>query len=153
MANTYTQINIHAVFSVKGRENIITKNFRDRLYQYIAGTINNTNNYSLAVNGHNDHVHVLFELNPVNSLSNVIKDIKANSSKWINKNRFVLGRFSWQEGYGAFSYSRSQRDNVIKYIMEQEKHHSKRPFREEYLELLRKFEIPFEDNYVFEFYD
>lgn len=153
MANTYTQINIHAVFSVKGRENIITRNFRDRLHEYITGIINNTNNYSLAVNGFKDHVHAFFELNPVNSVSNVLKDIKANSSKWINQNRFVLGRFSWQEGYGAFSYSRSQRDNVIKYIMEQERHHAGKTFRAEYLELLRKFEIPFEDNYVFEFYD
>lgn len=153
MANTYTQINIHAVFSVKGRENLIPRNFKDRLHEYIAGIINNTNNYSLAVNGYKDHVHAFFELNPVNSVSNVLKDIKANSSKWINQNRFVLGRFSWQEGYGAFSYSRSQRDNVIKYIIGQERHHAGKTFREEYLGLLQKFEIPFEDNYVFEFYD
>ena len=81
MPNTYTQINFHTIFSVKGRENIITRNFRDRLHQYITGIINNTNNYSLAVNGYKDHVHVFFELNPVNSLSNVIKEVKANSSK------------------------------------------------------------------------
>ncbi len=153
MANTYTQINIHAIFSVKGRENIITLNFRDRLHSYIAGIVNKTGNYSLAVNGYKDHVHMFFELKPSLALSDVIRDVKANSSKWINENRFVMGRFSWQEGYGAFSYSRSQRDNVIKYIMEQEKHHAGKSFREEYLELLRKFEIPFEDNYVFEFYD
>ncbi len=153
MANTYIQINIHAIFSVKGRENIITRNYRDRLHQYIAGIINNTKNYSLAVNGYKDHIHIFFELNPVNSLSDVMRDIKANSSKWINDNRFVLGHFSWQEGYGAFSYSRLQRDDVIKYIMEQEKHHAGKSFREEYLALLQKFEIPFEDNYVFEFYD
>ena len=153
MANTYTQINIHAIFSVKGRENIITKNFRDRLHQYIAGIINNTQNHSLAVNGYKDHIHIFFELNPVNSLSDVIRDVKANSSKWINENKFVLGHFNWQGGYGAFSYSRSQRNNVIKYIMEQEKHHAEKPFREEYMELLRKFEIPFDDRYVFEFYD
>ncbi len=153
MANTYTQINIHAIFSVKGRENIITRNYRDRLHQYIAGIINNTKNYSLAVNGYKDHIHIFFELNPVNSLSDVMRDIKANSSKWINDNRFVLGHFSWQEGYGAFSYSRSQRNDVIKYIMEQEKHHAGKSFREEYLALLQKFKIPFEDNYVFEFYD
>jgi len=153
MANTYTQINIHAIFSVKGRENSITQNFGDRLHQYIAGIINNTKNYSLAVNGYKDHIHVFFELSPVNSLSDVIRDIKANSSKWINENKFVTGHFNWQEGYGAFSYSRSQRDIVIKYIMEQEKHHATKAFREEYLELLKKFEIPFEDHYIFEFYD
>lgn len=153
MANTYTQINIHAIFSVQGRENFITTNFRDRLHQYIAGIITNSKNYSLAVNGYKDHVHIFFELNPVHSLSNVIKDVKANSSKWINEERFVKGHFSWQQGYGAFSYSRSQRDSVIKYIKAQEKHHAQKPFRDEYLELLRKFEIPFDDHYVFEFYD
>jgi REP element-mobilizing transposase RayT len=153
MANTYTQINIHAIFSVKGRENIITRNFRDRLHPYIAGIVNKKGNYSLAVNGYKDHVHVFFELKPSLALSDVIRDIKANSAKWINDNHFVLGHFTWQKGYGAFSYSRSQRDKVIKYIMEQEKHHAGKSFREEYLELLRKFEIPFEDNYVFEFYD
>jgi REP element-mobilizing transposase RayT len=123
------------------------------LHPYIAGIVNKKGNYSLAVNGYKDHVHVFFELKPSLALSDVIRDIKANSSNWINENRFVLGHFSWQEGYGAFSYSRSQRDNVIKYIMEQGKHHARKSFREEYLELLRKFEIPFEDNYVFEFYD
>lgn len=153
MANTYTQINIHAIFSVRGRENIITRQFRDRLHKYIAGIINNQNNYSLAVNGYKDHVHIFFEQNPVLSLSDIMRDVKSNSSKWINKNRLVLGRFSWQEGYGAFSYSRLQRDGVIKYIMEQEKHHSVKTFKEEYLGLLRKFEIPFEDHYVFEFND
>jgi len=153
MANTYTQINIHAVFSVKGRGSLITRIFQDRLHQYIAGIINNKKNYSLAVNGYKDHVHIFFELNPAIALSNIIRDVKTNSSKWINENNFVLGRFSWQEGYGAFSYSRSKRDDVIKYIMEQEKHHATKSFREEYLGLLRKFEIPFEANYVFEFYD
>lgn len=153
MANTYTQINIQAVFSVKGRENIITLNFRDRLHQYIAGIINNTGNYSLAVNGYKDHIHLFFEQNPANRLSDVIKTVKANSSKWINENHFAMGHFAWQEGYGAFSYSRSQRNRVIKYIMGQEKHHATKPFREEYLELLRKFEIPFENDYVFEFYE
>jgi REP element-mobilizing transposase RayT len=153
MANTYTQINIHAVFCVKRRENIITLNFSDQLYSYLAGIINKTGNYSLAVNGYRDHVHAFFELNPSLALSDVMRDIKTNSSKWINEKHFVKGHFSWQKGFGAFSYSRSQRNNVIKYIMNQEKHHSKKTFREEYLELLEKFEIPFEDNYVFEFFE
>jgi len=153
MANTYTQINIHAVFCVKRREYIITHNFSDQLYSYIAGIINKTGNYSLAVNGYRDHVHAFFELNPALALSDVMRDIKTNSSKWINENHFVKGHFSWQKGYGAFSYAPSQRNNVIKYIMNQEKHHSKKTFREEYLDLLRKFEIPFENNYVFEFFE
>ena len=153
MANTYTQINIHTVFSVKGRENILTQNFRENLFKYISGILKNEKQFSLAVNGYLDHVHIFFEQNPTTALSDIIRIVKTNSSKWINKNRFVKGRFLWQEGYGAFSYSRSQRDGVIRYIVRQEEHHKKITFREEYMDLLRKFEIPFEGKYVFEFYD
>ncbi|MFC0875404.1 IS200/IS605 family transposase [Saccharicrinis sp. FJH2] len=153
MANTYTQFNIHIVFSVKGRENLITNKFRDRLHQYLSGILKNSGQYPLAVNGDKDHVHLFFELNPKTSISNLISIIKSNSTKWINENRFVLGRFSWQEGYGGFSYSRSQRDAVINYITKQELHHRKRTFREEYLELLEKFSIKFKGEYVFEFYE
>jgi REP element-mobilizing transposase RayT len=153
MANTYTQINIHAIFSIKGRENIITRNFREDLFKYISGILNQNNQYSLAVNGYKDHVHLFFELHPTKALADIIRIVKTNSSKWINENSFVKGKFSWQEGYGAFSYARSQRDDVIKYIMNQEKHHEKRTFREEYYDLLKKFQIEFNDHYVFEFYD
>lgn len=153
MANTYTQLNIHIVFAVKGRENILTKNFRDDLFRYISGILKNTGQYPLAVNGYKDHVHVFFELNPKNSISDIVRDIKANSSKWINENKFVLGRFSWQEGFGVFSYSRSQRNTVIQYILNQEEKHSTTTFREEYLKLLHDFEIEFNDEYVFEFYE
>ncbi len=153
MANTYTQINIHAVFSVKGRENLLTKNFRTDLFKYIAGILNNSKQYSLAVNGYLDHVHVFFELHPTTPVADVLEIVKANSSKWINKNKFVKGKFAWQSGYGAFSYSRSQRNDVIQYIKNQEDHHKKHTFREEYLDLLKKFEIPFKNEYVFEFYE
>jgi REP element-mobilizing transposase RayT len=153
MANTYTQINIHAIFSIKGRENIITRNFREDLFKYISGILNHHNQYSLAVNGYKDHVHLFFELHPTKALADIIRIVKTNSSKWINENSFVKGKFAWQEGYGAFSYARSQRDDVIKYIMNQEKHHEKRTFREEYFDLLNKFQIEFNDHYVFEFYD
>lgn len=153
MANTYTQINIHAVFSVKGRGNFIKSKFRDELHKYISGIINEKGNYSLAVNGYKDHVHVFFELNPTKAVSDVIRDIKANSSKWINEKRFLPGKFEWQSGYGAFSYSKSQRDGVIQYIMKQEEHHKEKTFREEYLALLDKFDIAFDDHYVFDFYD
>lgn len=153
MANTYTQVNIHAIFSIKGRENIITRNFREDLFKYISGILNQNNQYSLAVNGYKDHVHLFFELQPTKALADIIRIVKTNSSKWINENRFVKGKFAWQEGYGAFSYARSQRDDVIKYIMNQEKHHEKRTFREEYFDLLKKFQIEFNDHYVFEFYD
>jgi len=153
MANTYTQINIHAVFAVKGRQNLLSDTFRGDLFKYIQGILNNKEQFSLAVNGYKDHVHIFFELNPKYAISDIMRDVKASSSKWINDNRFVVGKFSWQEGYGGFSYSRSQRDNVINYIVNQENHHKKSSFREEYLELLRKFEIEFKDEYVFEFYE
>jgi len=153
MADTYTQINIQAIFSVKGRENIITKNYREDLFKYISGILNNRKQFSLAVNGYKDHVHTFFELNPVFALSDIMGIVKANSSKWINNNKFVSGHFEWQEGYAAFSYSKSQRNNVINYIKNQEEHHKKKSFKEEYLELLKKFNIKFNDKYVFEFYE
>lgn len=146
-------MNVHAIFSVKSRDSFLTKNFREDLFKYIAGILNNSNQFSLAVNGHKDHVHVFFELHPTTALSDVIRIVKTNSSKWINKNHFVRGKFEWQEGYGAFSYSKSQRNRVIQYIINQEEHHSKKTFRHEYLNLLKKFEIEFDDHYVFEFYD
>ncbi len=153
MANTYTQINIHAVFSIKGRANLLKKSFRGDLFKYIFGILKNNKQYPLAVNGYKDHVHIFFELHPTTSISEILRIVKTNSSKWINQNSYVNGKFSWQEGYGAFSYSRSQRDNVIQYIVKQEEHHEKRTFKEEYLDLLQKFEIKFDNHYVFEFYD
>src|SRR6056297_3425838 len=153
MANTYTQINIHAIFSVKGRENIIPKKYNEELFKYISGVLNNNKQYSLAVNGYRDHVHLFFEMHPTTCLADIIRIVKANSSKWFNENSWIKGKFAWQEGYGAFSHSRSQRNDVIKYIKNQEEHHRKRTFKEEYLDLLEKFKIDFDDNYVFEFYD
>ncbi|PKQ61572.1 transposase [Labilibaculum filiforme] len=153
MANTYTQINVHAIFSVKGRENVLRDGFREDLFKYISGILNNNGQYSLAVNGHLDHVHIFFELSPTMALSDILRIVKTNSSKWINQEKLVKGKFSWQSGYGAFSYSRSQRNNVIKYIMNQKEHHENKTFKQEYLELLEKFEIPFEGDYIFDFID
>lgn len=153
MANTYSQINIHCVFAVKGRENVITKVFRDDLHKYMSGILKNDNAYPLAVGGWLDHVHVFFELHPNSKISDLMRDLKASSSKWINDNKLVKGKFQWQEGYGAFSYSRSQRNDVIHYIMNQEEHHSTKTFKEEYFDMLKKFEIEFKEEYVFEFYD
>ena len=153
MANTYSQINIHCVFAVKGRENMITDRFRDNLHKYMSGILRNENAFPLALGGWRDHVHVFFELPPNLRVSDLMRDLKAVSSKWINDNRFVKGKFQWQEGYGAFSYSRSQRNNVIQYIMNQEKHHKGKTFKEEYLDMLIKFKIEFKDEYVFDFYD
>ncbi len=153
MANTYTQLNVHCVFAVKGRENIITRDFRDDLHRYMSGILTNDGAYPLAVGGWKDHVHVFFELPPALSVSKVMQMLKATSSKWVNDNRLVRGRFSWQEGYGAFTHSRSQRDQVIRYIMDQENHHAQRPFKEEYLDMLRQNDIKFEEAYLFDFYD
>ncbi len=153
MANTYTRMNVHAVFSVKGRGNFISEKWRGELHRYMAGILKETNNYSLAVGGYKDHVHIFFELNPSISVSDVLKNVKSKSSKWINTKGFVAGKFEWQAGYGAFSYSRSQRDSVIRYIMRQEQHHGKRTFKDEYLELLQKNDIKYDDVYLFEFYD
>ena len=153
MTNTYSQVNIHCVFAVKVRENLITNNFRDDLHRYMSGILKNDGVFPLAVGGWKDHIHVFFELKPDLKISDLMRMLKSTSSKWINDNRLVLGRFRWQEGYGAFSYSRSQRDNVINYIMRQEEHHKRRTFREEYFELLKKFEVEYKDEYVFEFYE
>lgn len=153
MANTYTQLNVQTVFAVKGRDNILTSNLRNKLFEYIAGILRNSKQFPLAINGYKDHVHIFFELNPDTSLSDVLEIVKSNSSKWINLNRFVMGRFEWQRGYSGFTYSRSQRNSVIKYIMNQEIHHKMQTFKEEYLEILRKFEMEFDERYIFEFYD
>ncbi len=152
MANTYSQINVHCVFSVLGRENFITNNFRDDLHKYMVGILKKDGSFPLAVNGWMDHVHVFFELPVTLAVADQMRMLKASSSKWINENRFLKGKFQWQEGYGAFSYSRSQRNAVIQYIINQERHHKNVSFREEYLDLLKKFEIDFVKEYVFEFY-
>lgn len=153
MANTFTQINMHVVFSVKGRENMLHSKIRPVIFKYISGILTNHNQFSLAVNGNKDHVHIFFEMHPTTSLSDIVRIVKSNSSKWINENKMIPGKFSWQEGYGGFSYSRSQRNNVIQYIMKQEEHHKKKTFKEEYLELLKAFEIDFNEQYNFEFYE
>lgn len=149
MANTYTQLYIHIVIVVKGRENLIAARFRDDLYKYISGITANKKQKLLAIGGMPDHLHIFISMNPDIKLSDLVRDIKANSSKWINENKFVKGKFNWQVGYGAFSYAKSQRDVVIKYIMNQEKHHHKKSFREEYLDMLMKFEINFDKKYLF----
>src|ERR1043165_615256 len=153
MANTYSQVCIQCVFAVKGRENFITRDFRDRLHSYMSGILKGDGAYPLAVGGWKDHVHVFFELPMALSVAEVMKRLKGGSSEWINENKLVKGKFQWQSGYGALSYSRSQRNKVIQYVMKQEEHHAVKSFREEYLSMLKGFEIPYEEKYLFEFYD
>ncbi len=149
MANTYTQIHIQSVFAVQNRNCIIRKSWKDSLYKYMTGIIQNHGHKLLAINGMPDHVHIFFGMRPTQSLSELMQDIKGDSSKWINENGLIKSRFSWQEGYGAFSYSKSHVDKVINYIKNQEKHHCKKTFIEEYNELLEKFEVDYDKRYVF----
>lgn len=149
MANTYTQIHIQSVFSVNDRSCIIRKEWKNELFQYITGIIQNHDHKVMAINGMPDHLHVFFGMRPTQSLSDLMQDVKGDSSKWINKKGFVEGRFSWQEGFGGFSYSKSQVNNVIDYIRDQEIHHRKKSFIEEYREYLQIFEVPFDDRFFF----
>jgi len=150
MSETFSQLYIHIVFAVNGRENLIDESWKSDLNKYIAGIITKKKQKSIIVNGMADHIHVFIGLTPATAISDLVRDIKNNSSNFINKNNFVKGKFSWQPGYGAFSYSRSQMDNVYNYILNQEKHHKKRSFKEEYHALLKKFEIKFNEKYLFD---
>lgn len=149
MANTYTQIHIHAIFGVQNRLSLIKAEWKDELYKYITGIIKENSHRPLIINGTEDHVHLLFGFRPVQSLSELMQDIKGSSSKWINQKKLVHGRFSWQEGYGAFSYSKSQLPRAINYIKNQQRHHQKQSFKEEYQKILEKFEVDFEEQYIF----
>lgn len=149
MPNTFTQIHLQLVFAVKYREAVIHSSWKDELFMYITGIIRNNNHQLLAINGMPDHVHILIGFRPSQSLSDLMQDIKGDSSKWINKNRKTKHRFRWQEGYGAFSYSKSQIESVKKYIENQEDYHSRKSFLKEYKEFLEKFEVEYDERYIF----
>ena len=151
MANTFSQIYIQTVFAVSNRMSLIKPGFKEDLYKYIAGIVRNQKQKLISINGMPDHLHILIGLRPSMALADLVREIKADSTNFINKNKLVHGRFSWQEGYGAFSCGHSQLDTIIRYIQNQEKHHQRRSFKAEYLTLLRKFDIAFEEKYVFEF--
>lgn len=149
MANTYTQIYIQIVFAVKGRQNLIPKEHRDEFHKFITGIVSNRGQRLFAIFAMPDHVHLLVSISPNVLISDLVRDIKVGSSKFINDKKWIVGKFNWQEGYGAFSYSKSHVDNVVKYILNQEEHHKKKTFKEEYLDFLRKFDIEYDDKYVF----
>lgn len=150
MAGTYSQIYIQIVFAVKGRENQISKKWKDELNKYIAGIIKGKGQKSIIVNGMRDHIHAFIGLSPSMAIADLARDMKNNSSNFINDSKWVKGKFSWQKGYGAFSYSHSHIERVYNYIKNQEEHHKKKTFREEYMELLEKFEIEYNEKYLFE---
>ena len=149
MANTYTQIHIHAVFGVQNRQSLVKDSWKDELYQYITGIIQKKSHKLIIINGMPDHIHLLIGFRPIQSLSDLMQEIKVSSSKWINQKKLMTGKFNWQEGYGAFSYSKSQLPEVIKYIENQQKHHKVLSFSEEYKRILEKFQIIYDDRYIF----
>lgn len=153
MPNTYTQIYIQIVFAVKGRENLIKSENRVELQKYITGIVENRNTKLICIYCMPDHVHILVGLKPTTHISDLVRDIKAGSSKFINDSGWVKGKFNWQEGFGAFSYGHSQLDTIINYINNQEEHHRKKSFKEEYLDFLDKFNVTYEDKYLFNWVD
>jgi putative transposase len=153
MPGTFSQIYIQIVFAVNGRENLISKSWKSELNKYIAGIIQAKEQKCIIVNGMPDHIHAFVGLRPSMAICDLVRDIKNNSSNFINDKKFVRGKFSWQEGYGAFSYSHSHIENVFNYIFTQEEHHKKKTFKQEYLELLSLFEIDYDEKYLFEWYE
>jgi len=154
MPNTYTQIYIQLVFATKGREMKIRPEFRDEIEKYITGIFINKEQKIIAIYLNPDHVHVFFSYKNLKiGIPDLVKVVKTEATNFINEKNMVQGKFSWQEGYGAFSYSKSQKEAVTKYILNQEEHHKKRNFKEEYLDLMNKFEVDFKEEYLFEFYD
>ena len=148
MANTYSQLYVHIIFSVKNREPLIKDSFRNELFSYIGGIIKNKNQKPLAINGTENHIHLLVGIKPDISLSDLVREIKSNSSKFINEQKYLGTKFNWQEGFGAFSYSHSQLTTVIKYINNQLEHHKKKTFADEYKGFLKKFNIEYDEKYV-----
>jgi putative transposase len=149
MANTYTQLHIHIVFAVKYREAAISAEWEQRLQKYITGIVQNNGHKLLAINNTPDHVHLFIGLDVKQSISDLMRVVKGDSSEFINKEGFTRRKFQWQDGYGAFSNSRSQVDGVIKYILNQNEHHAKKSLREEYLEILKDYAVDYNDKYLF----
>src|SRR3972149_5399001 len=150
MSGTFCQIYIQIVFAVKGRDSIIHSSWEEQMYRYITGIVKNKDQKMLAINGMPDHIHFLIGMKPSCCLSDLVREIKKSSNDYIKDNKFTKYKFSWQEGFGAFSNGHSQLDKVIAYIKNQKIHHKKKTFKEEYLGLLQKYQIKFEDKYLFE---
>lgn len=150
MADTYSKIYIHVVFAVKGRQNLISVNWEDELFSYITGIIKNKGQKLIRINGVADHLHLLIGIKPDIALSDIVRDIKSNSSRFINDKGWINGRFEWQQGFGAFSLSHSHLTSAIKYLDHQKEHHKKSTFREEYEKLLNMYEVEYKPQYLFD---
>ena len=153
MANTFSQMYAQFIFSPKGRQNLILPSFEEELFKYITGIVQNKGQKLIAINGMPDHIHLFIGFKPSIALSDLVRDVKASSSKFINENKWLPHKFIWQEGFGCFTYSHSHLDSVAKYVLDQKVHHRKKTFLEEYVQLLKKFQVPFDDRFLFEFYD
>jgi REP element-mobilizing transposase RayT len=151
MPGTFSQIYIQIVFAVKNREALIGREWKDELHKYISGIVRAKEQKSIIVNSMPDHVHLFVGLKPSLAISDMVREIKNNSTNFINERKLVKGKFFWQEGFGAFSYSHNQVESVYNYILNQEEHHRKKSFKEEYIELLKEFNIPFEERFLFDF--
>lgn len=153
MANTYTQLYVHIVFAVSGRQSLIHPLHNDELQKYITGIVTKKGHKMFAINNMPDHLHIFLSMKPSESISDLVRDIKANSSRLIREKKWTRLPFSWQEGYGAFTYAKSQKDILVRYVMNQQEHHRTKSFREEYIEMLKKFDIPYDERYLFDFID
>ena len=150
MSDTYSQIYIQIVFAVQGRESLIGADWEHELYKYITGIVQNNGQKMLAINGTSDHIHILIGMKPNCCLADLVREIKKSSNAYINENKQCRFKFQWQSGYGAFSYSHSSLQQVINYVMNQKEHHRKKTFQEEYIEILQRFEIKYQNEYLFE---
>ena len=153
MPNTYTQLHVQIVFAVYGRENLIHEKYRNELEKIICNIVADNQSKPLAIYCNPDHVHILIGLNPAISVSKMAEVIKSESSGWLNREKKIVGKFGWQRGYGAFSYSKTQLGDVIKYILNQPEHHKCKTFREEYMDFLNKFDVSYDEQYLFDFLD
>jgi REP element-mobilizing transposase RayT len=153
MANTFTQLLIHIVFAVKNRDALIQKEWKNDLAKYITGIIQSHKHKLLAIEAMSDHIHILIGYNVNQLIPKLVEEIKTSSNKWINDNKFSKYKFEWQIGYGAFTYSKSQLNNIVKYILNQEKHHKGKSFQEEYIEILEKFDVQYKQEYLFDFFE
>lgn len=149
MANTYTQMYVHIVFAVKGRASLVRKEWKEELYRYITGVVTARGQKLLAINGAADHVHLLVGIKPTLAVSDLVRDIKANSARFVREKRWVAGRFEWQDGFGAFTLGHSQLSQIIPYIGNQEEHHRARTFREEYVGFLQKYAVEYRPEFLF----
>ena len=153
MANTYTQFCVHLLFSPKNRDSLIKKAWKDELEKYITGIVQNHKHKMLAIGCMPDHIHIFIGYNVNHLIPSLVEEIKTSTTAWVKHNNLSRFKFEWQRGYGAFSHSSSQIDGLVKYILNQEEHHRKRPFKEEYLEMLRKNDVAYDDRYLFDFFE